>query len=168
VPVNTLQTIPSSNFLLSSTAQEYYRLSFDPYNLSSDDEEYSMGNNVAWTTHGQRNCAARSLTAARLYLYLLPAAPKNWGQLNSNLNDYHSDPMEINSTFWIPDITDWWRQQQSTLSENADLSNVVYDIFAIIPHGVGVEARYSLARDATGWRQSKTTGVTLRKEVVVM
>ena len=40
------------------------------------------------------------------------------------------------------------------------------DIFSIIPHGVGVEAS-SLGRDVIGWRQSKTTGETLRKKVVV-
>jgi hypothetical protein len=96
-----------------------------------------------------------------------PEAPKNWGQINPNLNDYHSDPMEISSTFWIPDITDWWRQQEETHSKYADLSNVARDIFSIIPHGVGVEASFSLGRDVIGWRQSKTTGETLREKVVV-
>jgi hypothetical protein len=107
------------------------------------------------------------LTAARLYLNSPPEAPKNWGQINPNLNDYHSDPMEISSTFWIPDITDWWRQQEETHSKYADLSNVARDIFSIIPHGVGVEASFSLGRDVIGWRQSKTTGETLREKVVV-
>ena len=41
------------------------------------------------------------------------------------------------------------------------------DIFSIIPHGVGVEASFSLGRDVIGWRQSKTTGETLREKVVV-
>jgi hypothetical protein len=31
-------------------------------------------------------------------------------QINPNLYDYHSNPREIKSTFWIPDITDWWHQ----------------------------------------------------------
>jgi hypothetical protein len=75
--------------------------------------------------------------------------------------------MEISSTFWIPDITDWWRQQEETHSKYADLSNVARDIFSIIPHGVGVEASFSLGRDVIGWRQSKTTGETLREKVVV-
>jgi hypothetical protein len=74
--------------------------------LSSDDEEYLMPNNVAETTPGRSDCAAHLLTAARLYLNSPPEAPKNWGQINPNLNDYHSNPMEISSTFWIPDITD--------------------------------------------------------------
>jgi hypothetical protein len=103
------------------------------------------------------------LTATRLYFNSPPEAPKNWGQINPNLNDYHSDPMEISSTFWIPDITDWWRQQEETHSKYADLSNVVRDIFSIIPHGVGVESSFSLGRDVIGWRQSKTTGETLRE-----
>jgi len=75
--------------------------------------------------------------------------------------------MEISSTFWIPDITDWWHQQEETNSKYADLSNVARDISSIIPHGVGVEASFSLRRDVIGWRQSKTTGETLREEVVV-
>jgi hypothetical protein len=84
------------------------------------------------------------LTAARLYLNSPPEAPKNWAQINPILNDHHSDPMEIRSTFWIPDITDWWRQQEETNSKSAILSNVAGDIFSNILHGVGVEAGFSL------------------------
>ena len=75
--------------------------------------------------------------------------------------------MEISSTFCLPDITDWWWQQEETHSKYADLSNVARDIFSIIPHGVAVEASFSLGRDAIGWRQSKTTGETLREIVIV-
>jgi hypothetical protein len=49
----------------------------------------------------------------------------------------------------------------------ADLSNVARDIFSIKTPGVGVQARFSLARDLIGWRQSKTTGETLHEQVVV-
>jgi len=75
--------------------------------------------------------------------------------------------MEISSTFWIPDIAEWWRQQQETHSKYADLSNVARNIFSNIPHGVRVEASFSLRRDVIGWRQSDTTGETLREKVVV-
>jgi len=44
---------------------------------------------------------------------------------------------------------------------------VARDIFSIIPHGVEVEASFSLCRDVIGWRQSKTTGETLHEKVVV-
>jgi hypothetical protein len=44
---------------------------------------------------------------------------------------------------------------------------VARDIFSMIPHGVGVEASFSLGRDVIGWRQSKTIGETLREKVVV-
>jgi len=126
-----------------------------------------MPNNVAETTPGRSERAARLLTAARLYLNSPPEAPKNWGQINPNLNDYHTEPMEISSTFWIPDITDWWCQQEETHSKYTDLSNVACDIFSIIPHGVRVEASFSVGRDVIGWRQAKTTGETLREKVVV-
>jgi hypothetical protein len=108
VPVNKLETVPSSNFVPSATASGSYQSSFHTYDLSSDDEEYLTPNNVDETTPGLSDCAAPLLTATRLYLNSPPEAPKNWGHINPNLNDYHSDPMEISSTFWIPDITDWW------------------------------------------------------------
>jgi len=44
---------------------------------------------------------------------------------------------------------------------------VVLNIFSTIPHGVGVGASFSHRRDVIGWRQSKTTGVTLCEKVVV-
>ena len=75
--------------------------------------------------------------------------------------------MEISSTFWLPDITDWWRQQEETHSKYADLCNVAGDILSIIPLHVGVEASVSLRQNVIGWRQSKTTGVTLREKVLV-
>jgi len=107
--VNKLETVPTSNLFHSATASGSYQSSFDPDDLCSDDEESLTPNNVAETTPRRSDRAARLLTAARLYLNSPPEAPKNWGQINPNLIEYHSDPMEISSTFWIPDITDWWR-----------------------------------------------------------
>jgi hypothetical protein len=141
--------------------------SYDGYNLSSNDDEYLMATNVAETTRRRCDCAARLLTATRLYLNSPPELPQNWGQTNLNHNDYRSDPLGISSTFWLPDITDWWPQQEETHSKYADLSNVARYILSIIPHSVGVEARFSLARNVIGWRQSKTTAETLPKTVVV-
>ena len=106
VPVNKLETVPSSNQVPSATASGSYQSFFDPYDLASDGEKYLTRNNVTETTPGRIDCAARLLTATRLYLNLLPEATKNWGQINTKLNDYHSDPIEISSTFWLPDITD--------------------------------------------------------------
>jgi hypothetical protein len=63
-------------------------------------------------TPGRSDHAAWSLTALRLYLNSPPEPPKNRGQIYPNLDDYHSNPMEISSTFSIPDITNWWRQQE--------------------------------------------------------
>jgi hypothetical protein len=165
-PVNKQETVPSSNLVLSAIASRSYQLSFDPYDLSSDDEEYLTPNNVPETTPGRSDHAACLWTATWPYLISPPEAPKTWGQIYPNLNVYHSDPMEISSTFWIPDITDWWRQQEETHSMYADLLNVARDIVSIVQHGVRVEASVSLDQDVIGWRQSKTTGETLRGKVV--
>jgi len=167
VPVNELQCILRSNFVPLATPSGCCQLSFDPYDLFSDDEEYLIPNNVAKMTSRRSDCAARLMTATRLYLHSPPEAPKNWGQINPNLNDYNSHQMEISSTFWIPDITDWWRQQVETHSTYADLSNVACNIFSIIPHGIGVGTSFLLWRDVITWRQSKTTGETLQEKVVV-
>jgi hypothetical protein len=52
VPVNKLETVPSTNLVPSATASGYYQSSFDAYDLSSNDEEYLRPNNVAETTPG--------------------------------------------------------------------------------------------------------------------
>jgi len=166
-PINTHQSIPSSNPISSATASGSCQSSFGPYDLSSDDEEYLTPNNIPETTPRRRDRAARILSAARLYLNSPCEAPKNWGQVNPNLIDYHSNPMDFSSTFWIRDITDWWSQQEEINSKYANLSNVARDIISIIPRGVGVEASFSLGRDIIGWRESKTTGGTLREKVVI-
>jgi len=44
---------------------------------------------------------------------------------------------------------------------------VARDISSIIPHALGVEASCSHGRDVICWRQSKTTGETLRENVFV-
>jgi hypothetical protein len=113
--------------------------------LSIDDEEYLTTNNVAETTPGQSNHAARPLTTASLHLNSPPEAPKNLGQINPNLNDCHSNPIKLSSTFWILLITNWLRQQEATHSKYTDLSNMASDTFSFIPHGVGVAASFSLS-----------------------
>jgi hypothetical protein len=138
----------------------------DPYDFSSDNDKYLMPTNVAEMTPGLRDCAARLLNAARLYLNSPPELPQNWGQINPNLNDYKSEAMEISSTFWLSDIINWWRQRKETHTKYANLSNVARDILSIIPHRVGVGAHLSLRRDVLGRRPSKTTSETLPIRVV--
>jgi len=150
VPVNNLESLPSSILVPSAMAIVSCQSSCDPYDLSSDDEEYLMPNDVANTTPGRSDCATFLFTTARLYLNSPPEAPINWGQFNPNLNDYHSDQMEISCTFSILDITDWWCQQNESHSKYANLSNVAHDIFFVIPHGVRVEASLSFGGDVIG------------------
>jgi len=132
VLVNELGTVPSSYLVPSATASGSFDSSFHTYDLSSDDEEYLTPNNVRETTPRRSDPTACSLTAARLYFNSSPEAPKTWGQISPNLNDYHSNPMEISSTFWIPDITYWWRQPEELHSKYADLSIAARDILSII------------------------------------
>jgi len=68
-------------------AFESGQFAHDPYDLSSDDEEYLMPNNVAEMTPGLSDRAARLLTAARLYLHSPSELPQYRGQINPNLDD---------------------------------------------------------------------------------
>jgi len=167
VPVKKYESFPSINLIQSATASGFCQSTLDPYDVSSNDEDDLMPDNGAETTPGRNDHAARQLSSARLYLNSPPEAPKNWGQIDPNLNDYHSNPREISSTFWLPDITDWWRQQEATHSMYVDVSNAPRDIFSIILHCVGVEASSSHGGDVIGWRKSKPTGETLHEKVVV-
>jgi hypothetical protein len=126
-----------------------------------------MATNVSEITPGWKDCAANLLMAPRHFLNSPPGLPLTWGQINPNLNGYHSDSMQISSTFLLSDITVWWRHEEETQSKHTDLSSVARDRFSIIPDGVGVEASFFPGRDVIGWRQSKTTGETLREKVVV-
>jgi hypothetical protein len=139
---NNLVSLLSSNLVPSAMASGYWQSSINQYDVSSNDEGYVTPNNVAKTTSGSSYRAAWLLTTARLYVHSPPEATKNWGQMHPNHNDYHSDPMEINSTLWIQDITDWWRQEEETHSEYTDHCNGTRDIFCIIPRGVTVEASF--------------------------
>jgi len=67
VPVNKHESLPSSNLVRSATASGFCQSSVDPYDLSSEDEEYSTPNNVAETTPRWSDCAAQILPAARLH-----------------------------------------------------------------------------------------------------
>jgi hypothetical protein len=87
-------------------ASESGQLFIDQYDLSSDDEEYLILDNVGETSTRQKEHTALYLTAARNYLNSPSEAAMIRWQINTNLNNVHSDAMEISIAFWIPDITD--------------------------------------------------------------
>ena len=163
MPFNKPKSVPSSNLVPSAIASGSGQSYFDPYDLSSDDTEYRRPNNVAETTPGRSDRASHLLTATRLYLNSPPEARKSRWQICQNLNDYHSDPVEISSILWILDKADWWRHQEETHSKYTDLSNVGRDLFFIKPPGVGVESTFSLGRDAIGWRKTNPQARTVSK-----
>jgi len=151
LPVAQFQNIPNNNLSSYAMASRSGQSSYNRYDLSSNDEEYLMPHDVAKKTPGWSDRAVCLLTAARLCLDSPPELPQNWGHFNLIHHGYHSDQMEICSTFWLPDITDWWRQQEEMHSKYANVSNEVRDIFSLISHGVGFEASFSLGRDVIGW-----------------
>jgi len=132
MPANKPESQISSNPVPSAAAGGFIQSSFHRYDLSSDDEEYLTTINVAETTPGWSDHAACLLKGARLHFNSPPKAPKNWRRIDPNLNDYHSDPMEIGSTFQFPDITNCWRWLEETHPKYADLSDVARDKFSIL------------------------------------
>jgi len=167
VPVNKPENVPSSNPVPCGMASASRKSSFDPYVSSSDNEQSLTSTNVAETTPGRSDCTALILTTGRLYLNSPPEAPKNWGQINPNHNDYHSDPMEMGIIFRIHDISDSRRQLEDTHSMYTDLCNLARGIFLGIPPVVGVESSFCHGRNVIGWRQSKSTGNTVHEKFVV-
>jgi hypothetical protein len=73
------ERIPSSKFVPSAMASGSRQSSFDSYDLSTDDEDCLMPNNLSEMTPRRSNCPARVLATARLYFNSPPEAPKNWG-----------------------------------------------------------------------------------------
>jgi len=69
------ESVLSNNLFSSAMASRSGQSSYDPYHLSNDDEEYTWQKNEAEMTPKQRNCAARSLTAAWLHLNSPPELP---------------------------------------------------------------------------------------------
>jgi hypothetical protein len=74
-------------------ASEPGQSSFNPLELSSNEDEYLGPDNVAETTPGGNNCTACLFTTARLDLNSPPGALESWGQINLDLNDYPSNAM---------------------------------------------------------------------------
>jgi len=167
VPIMKPKSIPNNNLFPSANASGSSQSSFIPYDLSNDDKEFLTPNKLAETIPRRSDRPVRLLTTTRLHSISPPAGPMNGRQINPNLNDNHSNQMQISSTFRIPDITNWWRQQVWMHSQYADLSIVACDIFSITPYAVRVEAIFSFEWDAISWRQSTTTGKTLCKKVIV-
>jgi hypothetical protein len=75
VPFNKTKNVTSSKFILSAIPSPSSQSSFDPYDLSSSDEEYLTPTNVARTTPGKSYGAVHLLTAASLYMDSMPEVP---------------------------------------------------------------------------------------------
>jgi len=80
---NTLINTLSSFQMAARSGQS----SYDPYDLSSDDDENLMPTNVAEMTPAPSDHAPRLLTVARHYLNSPHDLPLNWGQINPILID---------------------------------------------------------------------------------
>jgi len=68
LPVTKLESILNKHLISAAMASRSGQSSYDAYDLSSDNQEYLMPNNVAQVTPRQSDHAARFLTAARLGL----------------------------------------------------------------------------------------------------
>jgi len=77
VPVNTPKSVPSHNLGASAPPSRLGQSSFEPDNISSDDEEYLIPDKVAEMTPKMSYSPARRLATARLQLNSLFEAQTN-------------------------------------------------------------------------------------------
>ena len=70
-------SVLSNNLIPSATASGSGQTCLDPYDLSSNDEEYMMPNNVVATTPGLSDHPAPLSTAPRLSVNSEPQSPEN-------------------------------------------------------------------------------------------
>jgi len=68
LPVTKSENILNNILGFSAMASRSGQSCYEPYDLSSNDDDYLMHNNGAETTPGQSDRATRLLTAARLHL----------------------------------------------------------------------------------------------------
>jgi hypothetical protein len=155
-----LKNVPGSNLWLSAMASGFGQSTFDLYDLSGDNKEYTMPTSTGEMIPGRIDCTDHIFTVPWLYLHSLPESLYNWAQVNPNINNHYPDAMEISGTFWLPDITNWWGQEEPN-PMNADLSTEACIISFVISPGVGMDPSFSLQRDVLGWRQSNITSKTL-------
>jgi len=120
----SLNTVPKANICPSHNPTAYQvsssspsatvsgsgESSLDRYDLCSDDADCVLSRNVAGMMITWSDLTIHILPAGGLCLNLPPDFKIHCGQLNLNLNYYHSDPMEISNTLRIQDITNWWHQ----------------------------------------------------------
>jgi len=105
LPVTESDKTLNNNLSTFEIACRSAQSSHNPYDLCSGSDEYLMRTNVTKTTPGRSDHSTHLLTAARFNLNSPAEVPQNWGQINPNLNHYHSEPMKISSTFWFMDIS---------------------------------------------------------------
>jgi hypothetical protein len=67
-PVSKPEHVPNNNLVFSAVASSSDHSSYDPSDLSSNDEEYLMPRDVAETTPEGSDGAGCRLTAGRLYM----------------------------------------------------------------------------------------------------
>lgn len=66
-----------------------------------------------------------------------------------------------------PDVADWWREQEKNETLFKPLAKMARDIFSVIPHGVGVEHSFSIARMVVSWQQHRMSAETLKQRMIV-
>jgi hypothetical protein len=136
--------------------------------LSSSDKVYLRAKSIAETTSRQSNYVSCSLTPAGLNISAPPELLHNLGQINPNINNYHTNCVGIISIYCVPDITARWCQQNQAHSKYTDHSIVAYNIFSFIPCGVRLEGSICLGLHLIGLRQSITTAGTFCEILVLM
>ena len=166
--LNSGETKMDAMYNSSSTSRSaspdvaYFSESSDDYSHGPDTPAYPP------ITSARDLRQVRMMEVASKYINSVNADPAALGPHPPKTDNLKFDnPQELTATFWRPHVTAYWRVQEDSSTEYAPLARMAGDVFSVIPHGVGVEASFSLGQDVAGWRQCRTSGDTLQKKVVV-
>lgn len=77
-----------------------------------------------------------------------------------------TEPERMTKDFFRPDVLGWWREVERTEPSLKDLAAMARDVFSTVPHSVGVESSFSIARKAVGWQQSAISAGQLENYVI--
>ena len=88
------------------------------------------------------------------------------------LEEENDDPGKITISWFKPTPDGYWAKiaiapSRGDMKYLQRVEEMARDIFSCVPHGVGVESSFSIARNVVSWKQSRMTAKTLQANMIV-
>ena len=103
------------------------------------------------------------------------ARDEHFGTVAGDLDaqeEENDDPGKVTISWFEPGPDGYWRKiasmpAQGDIKYLQRVEQMARDIFSCVPHGVGVESSFSIARNVISWKQSRMTANTLKSNMIV-